>query len=205
MSMQDMQVRLEALVDDVRITEQRQEALDLDRQRLVVDHSLLLHRDKASADDIRAMIDHLANAGMPGTATLKMDGSHEHTRMYARWSTDPIDGHPIDDGDDAWPEPEFTAADAREYERQRAIERASAFRIGEMVVRIGDTKRKKSRGAIVGRDAAEPTRFHVKWTNRPTPTWHYEHDLAVAPIEEQPEADEMPEEMPTDGPEEDKE
>lgn len=106
MTIHDMQVKLEALADDVRITEERREALNLERRRLVVDHSLLLHRDKASADDIRAMIAHLEAAGMPGVATLKMDGSHRHTRMYATWSTEP-DGLTDPRGeevDDEWPE-----------------------------------------------------------------------------------------------------
>ena len=199
MTIQDMQVKLEALADEVRITEERQEALDLERRRLVVDHSLLLHRDKASAADIRAMIRHLEEAGMPDTATLKVDGGHEHTRMYATWATDP-DGEPVDQDDGVtWPEEEGpTVADHQEYERQRAIEHASTFRIGESVLRISDPKRRKTRGTIVGRDAAEPTRFHVKWGNRATPSWHYAHDLEIAP-EAEPEQDEIPTDYPEEG------
>lgn len=206
MTIHDMQVKLEALADDVRITEERREALNLERLRLVVDHSLLLHRDKASADDIRAMIAHLEAAGMPGEATLKVDGGHRHTRMYATWSTEP-DGFTDPAGgdvDDAWPEPEMdegpTAADSLAFERQRAIEHASTFRIGEQVVRLNDSKRKKTRGTIAGRDAVDPTRLHVRWSGKASQTWHFAHDLAIAP-DEQPEP-EQADEAPTDYPEE---
>lgn len=198
MSIHEMQVKLEALVDGVRITEERQEALNLERRRLVVDHSLLLHRDSASADDIRAMIRHLEDAGMPGTATLKMDGfSERHTRMHASWSTDPDDASTEDDEYPIQVKP--TAADLRESERQQEIEHASMYGVGDTVVRTGDARRVKTRGMILGRDAADPTRFHVKWANRSEPSWHYAHDLALVP---DPEPDQMPEEMPTDGPEE---
>lgn len=199
MTIQDMQVKLEALADGVRITEERQEALDLERRRLVVDHSLLLHRDKASAADIRAMIRHLEEAGMPDTATLKVDGGHEHTRMYATWATDP-DGEPVDEDDDVtWPEEEGpTVADHQEYERQRAIEHASTLRIGETVRRVRDTKRVKTRGTIVGRDAADPLRFHVRWGSSPVPTWQQASDLAPAP-EAEPEQGEMPTDYPEEG------
>ena len=68
------------------ITEERKAMLDLMDKRLTVDHSIVLHRDSASAADFKAMIEHLEKAGMPLTATLKVDGSANHTRMYARWS-----------------------------------------------------------------------------------------------------------------------
>ena len=71
------------------LTEERKTELDLKRRRLVVDHSLVLHRDSASADDVRAMIAHLEAAGMPGHATLRVDGGRDHTRMWAQWHTEP--------------------------------------------------------------------------------------------------------------------
>lgn len=63
--------------------------LDVMNKRLVVDHSLVLHRDSVSAAGIRAMLDALTEAGMPDEATVKVDGADNHTRMYARWSTTP--------------------------------------------------------------------------------------------------------------------
>lgn len=79
---------LNDLAGELLITEARQQQIDLDRKRLTVDHSLVLHRDSASAADVLAMIRHLQACGMPDTATLKVDGSENHTRVYARWSTE---------------------------------------------------------------------------------------------------------------------
>ncbi|WP_349862633.1 hypothetical protein [Leifsonia sp. WHRI 6310E] len=78
---------IEQLADDIAITEERTAMLDTMRKRLTIDHSIVLHRDSASAADIRTMLDHLAAAGMPPEATLKVDGTDNHTRMYARWAT----------------------------------------------------------------------------------------------------------------------
>lgn len=199
MTIQDMQVKLEALAAEVRITEERREALDLKRRRLVVDHSLLLHRDKASADDIRAMIAHLEAAGMPGVATLKIDGHGSHTRMYATWSTEP-DGFTDPQGGEAddvtWPEEDEgpTVADHLAFERERAAAHAFTYSVGDRVVRNSDPKRKKTRGTIAGRDAANPARLQVRWSPRGMTTWHDIADLAIV--------QEEPVETPTDYPEE---
>lgn len=86
---------LAKLAEALLISEERQAEIDLDRKRLNVQHSLLLHRDKASAADVKAMIAHLERAGMPENASLSVDGTHRtgnnpgHTRMYATWSTEP--------------------------------------------------------------------------------------------------------------------
>jgi hypothetical protein len=82
---------LDALADALTLTEERTSELDLGTRRLVVNHSLTVHRDKDSADDIRAMLDHLTAAGMPGHATVKVDGGQNHTRIWATWHTDPAD------------------------------------------------------------------------------------------------------------------
>lgn len=79
---------LSELAATLCVSEERSTQLTLDRQRLTLDHSLVLHRDSASAADIKAMIAHLEAAGMPPTATLSVDGSKNHTRLYARWSTE---------------------------------------------------------------------------------------------------------------------
>ena len=85
---QDAKSLAEKLFD---LTEERKVEVDLSRKRLVVSHSLVLHRDSASADDMRAMFDHLAAAGMPGHATLRVDGVGDfHTRMVARWHTEAV-------------------------------------------------------------------------------------------------------------------
>ena len=83
---------LNELADALTLTEERSNELDLARRRLVVNHSLTLHRDKGSADDVRAMLDHLAAAGMPGHATVKIDGAQNHTRIWATWHTEPVGG-----------------------------------------------------------------------------------------------------------------
>lgn len=199
MTIHDMQVKLVVLAGDVRITEERREALNLKRRRLVVDHSLLLHRDSASADDLRAMIAHLEAAGMPGEATLKIDGDGNHTRMYATWSTEP-DGFTDPQGDDAdaWPEPETdegpTVADHLAFERERAAAHAFTYGVGDEVVRVDDPKRRKTRGTITGRDATDPARLQVKWPNGKT-TWHDVAGLEIV----QPELDEGPGEYPEEG------
>lgn len=77
---------IEALAASTAITEQRTAMLDLMRKRLTIDHSITLHRDAASAADVRAMLDHLERAGMPPEATLKVDVPDKHTRMWARWA-----------------------------------------------------------------------------------------------------------------------
>lgn len=79
---------LTALAEEFTVTEERKAMLDLMRRRLVIDHSLILHRDSASAADVLAMVSQLQRAGMPLEATLSVDGSDNHTRMYARWSED---------------------------------------------------------------------------------------------------------------------
>ena len=68
------------------VTEERKAMLDLMGKRLTIDHSIVLHRDSVSAADLKAMIAQLERAGMPLTATLRIDGTDGHTRMYARWS-----------------------------------------------------------------------------------------------------------------------
>jgi len=68
------------------ITEERKAQLNVDRKRLTLDHSIVLHRDSASAADILEMVERLRRAGMPLEATLRFDGSDNHTRAYARWS-----------------------------------------------------------------------------------------------------------------------
>lgn len=199
MTIHDMQVKLEALADDVRITEERREALNLERRRLVVDHSLLLHRDKASADDIRAMIAHLEAAGMPGVATLKIDGHANHTRMYATWSTEPdgfTDPQSGDVDDVTWPEEDEgpTVADHLAYERERAAAHAFTYGVGDQVVRVDDPKRRKTRGTVTGRDATDPARLQVKWPNGKT-TWHDVAGLEIV----QAEVEEIPTDYPGEG------
>ena len=77
---------LEDLGAEVTVTEERKAMLDLMKKRLAVDNSIVLHRDGASAADLKAMFAHMERAGMPLTATLKVDGADKHTRMYARWA-----------------------------------------------------------------------------------------------------------------------
>lgn len=83
---------LDELADKLAITEDRQAQLDLQTRRLIVRHSLVLHRDNASAADVLAMIEHLREAGMPLHATLKVDGPNNHTRVAAHWATEPEGG-----------------------------------------------------------------------------------------------------------------
>jgi len=183
MTIHEMQVKLEALADDLRITEERREALDLERRRHTVDHSLLLHRDSASADDLRRMIAHLEAAGMPDVATLKVDGSHRHTRMYARWSTDP-DGctDPRGEDEDAWPEPDEGPAPEPDEDPAPEPEQPApfTFEVGDRVVRIADPKRHKTRGTVTGLDADNPTRTHVRWGMNTASVWRDASELAYA-------------------------
>jgi len=75
-----------ALAAGIEISEERAAMLDVMSKRLTVNHSLTLHRDSVSAADVGAMIAYLEQAGMPPTATLRIDGTVGHTRMYATWS-----------------------------------------------------------------------------------------------------------------------
>jgi hypothetical protein len=173
MSTTDMQMKLQWLAEELTITEERREQLELDRRRLVVSHSLVLHRDKTSADDLKAMIRHLEAAGMPSVATLKIDGQGNHTRMYATWSTDPDGGgEAAEIADDDWEGILPSAAEVRRSEREAAIARALTFSIGDEVVRVGDPKRVKTRGKIQAFDAGDPTRLQVRWGGRPPASWH---------------------------------
>lgn len=79
---------IKSLAESLVIDEARSSQLALDARRIVIDHSLVLHRDKVSAKDLKEMIAHLEAAGMPETAALKVDGTDGHTRMYARWSVE---------------------------------------------------------------------------------------------------------------------
>ena len=80
--------QLRELEAELVITEERTRALNLAHKRLTMSHSLVLHRDSVSAADIKAMIAHLEREGMPPEATLQVDGSKGHTRVYARWFTE---------------------------------------------------------------------------------------------------------------------
>lgn len=80
---------LEELADKLELTEERKSALDLEKRRCTINHTLLLHRDKVSVTDIEEMIAHLRKSGMPDTATLSVDSNNHHTRLWAQWSTDP--------------------------------------------------------------------------------------------------------------------
>jgi len=82
---------IQALADALTVTEERTAQIALDRKRCVFKHSLVLHRDSASARDVKAMIAHLEAAGMPPTATLKVDGDNNHTRVWAAWSEEAND------------------------------------------------------------------------------------------------------------------
>lgn len=87
-----------ALAESVVITEERKSMVDLLSRRTVIVHSVVLHRDGASAADLRAMIRHLEVAGMPGEATLKVDGPDGHTRVWARWAEEIVVGEVLSDG-----------------------------------------------------------------------------------------------------------
>ena len=72
--------------------------LDLSRRRLTIEHSVHLHRDSQSIDDLRQMLDVLTDAGAPGEATVhvqKTDHAEStsfvgrgHLRIYAAWHTE---------------------------------------------------------------------------------------------------------------------
>ena len=82
---------VDALSDEIAVTEERSSMLDLMKKRLNIGHTISLHRDGASAADVKAMIAHLEWSGMPLTATLTVNGNADgvgHTRMFARWSED---------------------------------------------------------------------------------------------------------------------
>lgn len=80
---------IEQLERDLLITEKRQEQLAIQKRRLVIDHSLVLHRDNPSVTDMEAMFGQLRRAGMPDYATLKIETTKSHVRFVATWSTDP--------------------------------------------------------------------------------------------------------------------
>jgi hypothetical protein len=73
------------LAATLTLTESREAQLEFDKKRLNLHHSIVLHRDAVSANDIKTMLAHLEAAGMPADATLRVDGSDGHTRMYATW------------------------------------------------------------------------------------------------------------------------
>lgn len=83
---------------DWTVTEERRAMLDLSRRRLTIEHSVHLHRDSQSIDDLRQMLDVLADAGAPGEATVhvqKTDHAESesfigrgHLRIYAAWHTE---------------------------------------------------------------------------------------------------------------------
>ena len=83
---------------DWTVTEERRAMLDLSRRRLTIEHSVHLHRDSQSIDDLRQMLDVLADAGAPGEATVhvqKTDHAESesfigrgHLRVSAEWHTE---------------------------------------------------------------------------------------------------------------------
>lgn len=85
---------IQELGEDLIISASRQEQLDLDRKRLSVDHSLTLHRDRASVKDLKAMIQLLEDQGAPEDATIRVDGQFAtgkdkgHIRVSVTWSTE---------------------------------------------------------------------------------------------------------------------
>lgn len=77
------------LEQDLLITEERKEQLDIKNRRQFIGHSLILHRDNPSVTDMEAMFGQLRRAGMPDHATLKIDTTPNHVRFCATWKTDP--------------------------------------------------------------------------------------------------------------------
>lgn len=83
---------------DWTVTEERRAMLDLSRRRLTIEHSVHLHRDSQSIDDLRQMLDVLTDAGAPGEATVhvqKTDHAEStsfvgrgHLRISAEWHTE---------------------------------------------------------------------------------------------------------------------
>lgn len=80
---------------DWSVSEERKTQLSAKDKRLVVEHTVHLHRDSQSIDDLRQMLDVLIEAGAPPEATLYINktdnpesGSfvgHGHLRVMARW------------------------------------------------------------------------------------------------------------------------
>lgn len=83
---------------DWTVTEERKTQLSATDKRLLVEHSVHLHRDAQSIDDLRKMLDVLVESGAPPEATIYVNktdnpeaGSfvgHGHLRVLARWYTD---------------------------------------------------------------------------------------------------------------------
>ena len=83
---------------DWTVTEERRTMLDLSHRRLTIEHSVHLHRDSQSIDDLRKMLDVLTGTGAPGEATVhvqKTDHTESgsfvgrgHLRICAKWWTD---------------------------------------------------------------------------------------------------------------------
>ena len=79
---------------DWTVTEERRAMLDLSRRRLTIEHSVHLHRDSQSINDLRQMLDVLADAGAPGEATVYVQKTSEsfvgqgHLRICAEWWTE---------------------------------------------------------------------------------------------------------------------
>ena len=83
---------------DWTVTEERRAMLDLSRRRLTIEHSVHLHRDSQSIDDLRQMLDVLADAGAPGEATVHVQKTDHaasesfvgrgHLRICAEWWTE---------------------------------------------------------------------------------------------------------------------
>lgn len=85
---------IEELGEELIISSSREEQLTLDKKRLAVDHGLTLHRDSASIKDLKAMIQHLEDAGAPEDASIRVDGEFAkghykgHIRVNVRWQTE---------------------------------------------------------------------------------------------------------------------
>ena len=83
---------------DWLVTEERRAMLNLSRRRQRVEHSVHLHRDSQSLDDLRQMLDVLADAGAPGEATVHVQKTAHaesgsfvgrgHLRICAQWWTE---------------------------------------------------------------------------------------------------------------------
>ena len=86
-----MMCNVEALSDEIAVTEERSSMLDLMKKRLNIGHTISLHRDSVSVSDVKAMLAHLERAGMPLTATLTVNSNVNgtgHLHIFARWSED---------------------------------------------------------------------------------------------------------------------
>ena len=83
---------------DWLVTEERRAMLNLSHRRLTVEHTVHLHRDSQSIDDLRQMLDVLTNAGAPGEATVHVQKTDHaaaeafvgrgHLRICAQWWTE---------------------------------------------------------------------------------------------------------------------